>query len=493
MKKIITLAIAAGMFVAAAAPASAVDVKLDGTYTFMTTQRGWNNGTGVDDNGDALYSKDDRTWQRVDLGVTATVSENLSGYFQVRTDWQWGTNAWNGSSLRGDGFKDAFNNGDLGGSAKDDSSSLKVQLRQAYVDWIIPNTTVKVRMGRQPIRLPGLANGKNPAIWSKAPADGVVVSSPVTDWLSLTGFWARYARIDADGYTTYARDNGGFDVDNTRLSKEIDAFGIVADMKFDGFRFEPFVAYAHFGDAGQAGGNTNFANKFNNNFSPAGRSSAFWAGFAATLNMFDPFVAKLGFVYGDRNYTDKTPSQHGWLVDGKLSYKLDFMTPELLFWYGSGDSYQKGAYASHGYLPGIGGRFASTFGWGNGSHLEEPELYNNHSGAGTWGIRLGVSNVSFLEDLTHELYFAYISGTNDSACAEHYAKGNNPWRYMTRRDAVFEIDFGTKYNIYKNLTAALEVAYVFESFKKNNNGTFWQRANDYDNAWKACLQLQYKF
>ena len=464
MKKIITLAIAAGMFVAAAAPASAADVKVDGVFTFAHTQR------GIDNGGEDTFSKDDRTFQRVDLGVTATVSENLSGYFQVRSDWQWGTNSF-GAENRGDAFKGAYNNSD----------AVRVQVRQAYIDWIIPSTTVKVRMGRQPIRLPGLANGKNPALWSKDPVDGITVSSPVTDWLGLSGFWARYSRA-GETIDTYS--------DNTRLSKETDAFGLVADLKFDGFRIEPFVAYAHVGKY-LPGGTGAHGNKINNDFAPAGRSAIFWAGFSSTLTMFDPFVAKLGFVYGDRNYRDSwTASQHGWLVDAKLSYKTEYGTPELLAWYGSGDHYETGSYASHGHLPGIGGRFGSTFGWGNGSRLEENELYNTHTGAGTWGLRLGVSNVSFLEGLTHELYLAYIAGTNDEACAQY---GKNPWRYLTSRDGIFEIDFGTTYKIYKNLTAAIEVAYVIEGFKKYNDGRFATRADNYDNAWKACFQLQYKF
>ena len=469
MKKIITLAIAAGMFVAAAAPASAVDVKVDGEYTFVHTQRGMSTG------GDKTYSKDDRTFQRFDLGLTATVSENLSGYFQVRSDWQWGTNSF-GNENRGDAFKGAYNNSD----------AVRVQVRQAYIDWLVPQTTVKVRMGRQAIRLPGLANGKNPAIWSKDPVDGIVVSSPVTDWLSLTGFWGRYSRT----WKNYAATDVAGNLDNTCDSREVDAFGIAADMKFDGFRVEPFLAYAHIGQYLQ-GGTSAHGNKINNSFEPAGRSHAFWAGFAATLNMFDPFVAKLGFVYGDRSYNkDRHASQHGWLIDAKASYKTEYGTPEILLWYGSGDHYESGSYASHGHLPGIGGRFGSTFGWGNGSRMIENELYNNHTGAGTWGVRLGVSNVSFLEDLTHELYFAYIGGTNDKNCGKY---GQQPWRYMTSRDGLFEIDFGTTYKIYKNLTAAVEVAYVIEGFKKHNDGNFAARASKYDNAWKALFQLQYKF
>ena len=153
MKKLATLLLAAGMVVAASAPASAVDVKMDGEYvfTFITGER-----MGSGDNFDGAG-------QRFRLGMTFTASEDLSGYLQLQagigaeddTIYDWGTS---------------------------NNAKTKLGVRQAYIDWMIPSTTVKVRMGKQLVGLPEDAFGKNaimhPGLNSR---DGVVLSSPVTD------------------------------------------------------------------------------------------------------------------------------------------------------------------------------------------------------------------------------------------------------------------------------------------------------------------------
>lgn len=462
MKKLTTLLLAAGLVFAASAPASAVDVKMDGYYNFQFTR-----GAGVD------FAKDsadfDRARQLVRLGMTTSVSENLSGYFQIDSKWSWGNN----TDTEGVGGT-AFN-----GAAVD------VRMYQAYVDWMIPQTTVKVRMGRQKLTLPALANGKNPGIWHKDPVDGISISSPVTDWLSLTAWWGRYNRTA--GYRTAAIDVTG---------AKNDVFAVIADLAFDGFKFSPFVAYASYGE-------TQPSLKVNNNDSDLnklvdakqGPANAYWLGFTGSMTLFDPFVAKLGFMYGDKDFSDNrgdnSASQHGWVVDTNLTYKTAYVTPGLMAWYGSGDT--SGVdYAYQNYMPSQGGRFKGSYGFFNGSGLEDNELQNGQNMQGSWGIRLGADNISFLQDLSHSVAVVYARGTNAQPNAEF---GIAPHRYMTSKDSIVEFDFGTTYQIYKNFAAYLECAYVLENFETNDKGTghFGSRADSYDDAWKVALQFSYRF
>ena len=69
-------------------------------------------------------------------------------------------------------------------------------MRLAYVDWMIPQTAVKVRMGRQGVGLPADAFGKSAimdATWGTR--DGVSLSAPVADWMNLSAFWVRVVSI----------------------------------------------------------------------------------------------------------------------------------------------------------------------------------------------------------------------------------------------------------------------------------------------------------
>ena len=208
MKKLTTLLLAAGMVFAASAPASAVDLKMDGEYifNFLLGER-----VGTGDN----Y---DHAGQRLRLGMTLTANEDLSGYFQVQV----GAGA------------DKTSNYDWGSDPT--GNSAKIGMRQAYVDWMIPQTTVKVRMGRQLIGLPEDAFGKNAVMhpaWQGR--DGIVVTSPVTDWLDVTAFWLRgaYDAVPSDGGTKNDTDH----------SKKTDFFSVMTAFKFDGFAFTPYVMY----------------------------------------------------------------------------------------------------------------------------------------------------------------------------------------------------------------------------------------------------------
>ena len=126
MKKLVTLLAAAGMVVAASAPANAVDVKADARWrASMST-----GSTGFE--GDNIS----QARQRLRLGLTATASENLSGYFQ----FQIGKDRW-GTTTNTHGAHDG-----------DDGNN--ITLRQSYIDWTVPATAAKVRMGRFAIGLP---------------------------------------------------------------------------------------------------------------------------------------------------------------------------------------------------------------------------------------------------------------------------------------------------------------------------------------------------
>ncbi|MBQ9104732.1 MAG: porin, partial [Mailhella sp.] len=125
MKKLATLLLAAGMVVAASAPASAADIKVGGfhAFTFETGNTGFKG------------ANDEEFLQRTRLNLTIAASENLKGF----VEFQMGTDKW------GDYYG---KHSKLGDGTGDKHGRYNVQTRQAYVDWTIPATPVKVRMGR---------------------------------------------------------------------------------------------------------------------------------------------------------------------------------------------------------------------------------------------------------------------------------------------------------------------------------------------------------
>lgn len=460
MKKLVTLLLAAGLVFSAANSASAVEVKTSGTmdFAFDWTQ---NIGTNFQDYDDAgINQKHFGAVQRFRLGLEFVMSENLSATYQAQVGtFTWGgpttANALGGNTSEGTG-------GVLG------ARSANIVTRLAYLDWMVPNTSVKVRMGQQSVALPSFTFG-SPVLDDTA--TGVVVAAPLTDNFGLTGMWLR----GASGFRRGAVDN------ENRLDDNMDVFGLIGDVKGDGFQVQPWVSFATVGK--------------NSSFAFADNATAWWAGISGELTMFDPFRLTADFIYNrvDVDHS-KNDDSDGWYAALGAEYKTAYGTPALKGWYASGDDKD---HALHGDKGGsvweLSGGFnaTSTFydgAFGLGKHIGVT------SPNGSWGISAQWNDISFVENLSHALSVTYVQGTNNKH--NRIAPDDG---YLTTKDSLVEIDFNTTYNIYQNLATVLELGYIFENFDGKNavaTGAFPATSGDkakFSNAWRASLNFQYKF
>ena len=133
MKKVAVLLLAAGLvFGAAHKGAQAADIKVSGEWDFNTE---WNNIGFAKEKADDLFHARQRLRTQVDI----IASESLKGtvFFEVG-DTNWG-NSSEGGALGTDGKV--------------------VEVRYSYVDWVVPQTDLRVRMGLQPFSLPNFVAG----------------------------------------------------------------------------------------------------------------------------------------------------------------------------------------------------------------------------------------------------------------------------------------------------------------------------------------------
>ena len=115
---------------------------------------------------------------RVRLQLDAAVSDALSGsvYFEIGGA-TWGR-ARSGGALGADGQI--------------------VKIKHSYLDWNLPGTGLKARMGLQRIFLPDFVTDASQVF--DADVAGISVAAPLTEHLSLTAFWAPMA-AKAAGWT----------------------------------------------------------------------------------------------------------------------------------------------------------------------------------------------------------------------------------------------------------------------------------------------------
>ena len=506
MKKILTLMLAAGMLLGAASGAKAIDFKASGEWLVGF---GLGDGSLIKDVDNKKRHHEDtfNAGQRVRLQLDAVASESLSGtvFFEIG-DQMWG-NAESGGALGADGKE--------------------VKVKNAYIDWMVPNTDLKLRMGLQAVAMPNVAGGS--AIMD-GDAAALVASYQFNDNVGLTALWMRPLN---DNYTGTNAGGEAYGNGYNNYLDNMDLFALMLPLKFDGVELTPWAMY------GMQGKNTRFneggvgtadgaldvtlpgylpgMNEFTLGKTGKAYGSMFWAGLPVAITAFDPlnieFDINYGYVEAMGRYdvlkrgTDLVrgnSKREGWLVKALVEYKMDWGTPGIFGWYASGDdgNVKNGSER----LPSIAGagNFTSFMGdgnlaWGTGYNFYD----NNLTYAGTWGVGLQIADVSFVEDLKHTFRVAYWGGTNSPSMVKYMGSGvawddttaSQDGPYLTTNDGLLEFNLVNSWQIYENLEANLELGYIVNMMDKDtwDKSYVSERNWSKQDAWKAQLIFAYTF
>ena len=230
--------------------------------------------------------------------MDAVASESLSGsvHFEIG-HIQWGQQA--------------------GGGALGADSTSAIKVRMAFMDWQVPDTSLKVRMGLQNLTLPTKAG--NSSVAGNLDVAGIVASWQFSETVGLSALWLRpfNDNYSAEGNTNY--------LDN------MDIWGLTLPVRLGGFEMTPWVLY------GIRGKNTFNGTQIWNDGNPmtsmgaypfgmtaAGArgftdldtdkmyGSLFWAGLPVAITAFDlwniEFELNYGYVEGMGRYSGRA----GW-------------------------------------------------------------------------------------------------------------------------------------------------------------------------------------
>ena len=508
MKRICTLLLAASMLLGVATGASAIDFKAKGQW-LMGFAGGENSlvnkyrAPGATSN--TKQNSDDKfaAQQRVRLQLDAVASESLSGtvFFEI------GNQVWGQEKT--------------GGALGADGNSV-IKVKRAYIDWMVPQTDLKFRMGIQGVTLPNKAGGS--AIMD-TDAAGITASYQFNENVGLTALWARPAN---DNYV------GG--KDNANYLDNMDLFALMVPVKLDGFEITPWAMYGMKGKNtlttpfSTKDGDLNFTlypyygvydrdNRTDVGNTSKAYGSMFWAGLPFAITAWDPLNIEVDINYGyveamgrydaakyngaDRIGKRGSTERQGWLAKALVEYKMDWGVPGIFGWYASGDDGDVKNGSER--MPSIAaaGNFTSFMGDGNLAWAPNGAWYDRDlSYAGTWGVGLQIRDMSFVEDLKHTFRVAYWGGTNspsmvkymDSSTAWSSGYGTNDGPYLTTNDGLLEFNLVNSWQIYENLEANLELGYIVnmiddDTWKKGYMPDSYEKQD----AWKAQLVFAYTF
>ena len=501
MKKLLSLVVAAGMLIGSAVGASAADIKVKGKFDF---------GFGLYDGTNFTKSDNEEAFdalQRFRTQIDFIASESLKGVaaFEIgNTHWGSGGGATWGGNDAGSG---------AGGAMGADGVS--VEVKHLYIDWLLPQTDLQIRMGVQPFALPRAAmrsDGEDGGYVLDDDMAGVLLSYNFNENFGANLGWFR----PWDGQVNDQSDRGsnrsslGTDVSGD----EIDVFLLTLPIEMkNAFSFTPYVTYALIGDnlnpmfdpldptsgngfspSSNIGGFGNVNSWLSANGDLGNDGSAMWAGFAFDFSYLDPFVAALDFTYGSYradstgggtvSTTRNSPDRDGWVAVAKLGYKLDFFTPIMFGWYGSGtDNLRENG--TDGIMPYLSPDWGLTsFGWSN-AHFGGREYLVGATPAGTWAIGLGLEDIKFIDGLTSHLRVMYFEGTNDiNGSLREDAFLNNG--IFGSDDSGVEVNLDNVYSIYENLDMFVELGYMNINLDR-------EPASFEDDAWKGYVGFTYSF
>ena len=509
MKKLMTLALAAAMMMGVATGANAIDFKAKGQW-IMSFDYGMHGNfgeskaaanSGYSRNGN--HEDEFEATQRVRLQLDAVASEALSGtvFFEIG-DQVWGDND-NGGALGADGKV--------------------VELKRAYIDWMVPQTDLKVRMGIQGIALPSFTTNASQIMDDDVAA--ISLNYQFNENVGLTAFWARPYNDNA-GYKS--SDTGATKWDN--YMDNMDMFAVLLPLTFDGVKVTPWVMYAAMGpgmyDLNDKGKLVSYGNAWGR--AGAGMVSgfhgsdkwdtygnAFWAGVTGEVTLWDPFRIAWDVNYGSAAYEDQKLNREGWLASLLLEYKLDWGTPGLYGWYSTGDDNNpRNGSERMPVVSANGNNQFSNFAFNGNPYIAREGILGSTM-VGTWGIGARLKDVSFLEDLKHTLRVNFMGGTNAPKMAKYVgdyapfekrgvqavAEGGFSYdpMYLTTEDYALEIGLTNTYKMYDNFTVMLDAAYVAlwlddstSTWGKNPGRSALGGDGVYD-AWNVNLSFVYSF
>ena len=524
-KKCGMLLIAAVMLAGMNGNAMAVDFKISGEWLVGFGAGTANLYSHYRENNSAPKEKTDahdifEANQRLRIQLEAIASESLSGTFGIEIgDQRWGL-AEQGGALGADGTN-------------------VIKVKNAYIDWGVPETNLQFRMGLQGMALPNTAGGS--AILD-ADVAGITANYKFSDIVSLTALWARPVNDNFTAEFGARKDQQGY-LDN------IDLFALSLPVTLDGMEITPWIMYGMLGRNALRGLDTvdetepwetsdgilgltvpgltpgfNFLHGSPLTASSTSKTygSMFWAGLPMAFTLWDPWNIEIDLNYGyveemgkfdiikrgnEHDIVRGNTQRQGWLVKALVEYKTDWVTPGVFGWYASGDdgNVKNGSER----IPSIAGagNFTSFIGDGNlawGSFDDSCDWAMTYSG--TWGIGLQLRDMRFIEDLSHTFRVAYWGGTNSPSMVKYMEHayswsegygGDGP--YLTTNDGLLEFNLVNQWQIYENLEANLELGYVVNMIDKGTwvksayyngegNGKFEKQ-----DAWKAQLTFAYTF
>ncbi len=464
MKKLLVLFALAAMVLGAAGLANALDVKAKGA--FEANYNYWSTTDFISSKG-GNQIKHNELVQRARIYMDFRANENVN--FQLGLEI--GDTFWG----------DQATGGDISADQK------VIEVKRAYMEFKWPTyKSLITTVGIQGAVFP------NSGFFGSAIMDDDIAG------ITVANKWNDMASTVVGFYRAFENRGSGLGSHNNRVAEDqsqLDVTLLAVPLTFDGFKATPFFSLAFLGkninDTGTSG-NTGLTAVDGAASAMEGQANPWWGGAGFEVTALDPFNIYADFNYGAVDQKEKKADRKGWMADLAVTYTgLSWFTPGVYGWYSSGmdDDLNNGdermPIISEGWTAGT-----TIFG---GGRMLNNDLDKDASG--TWGVGMQLAGISFIEDLTHDLYVYYAAGTND---ADAVKKGSAlAFGNFTDKDHVIGLDFNNTYKIMEELSFMVDLGIGWADFDKDTWRTKAAASglniDDQTTMYRTSVGLMYKF
>ena len=390
-----------------------------------------------------------------------------------------------------------------------DNPTVCIEVYLAYLQFKWPGSDIVFTVGLQNMDLPISSSSlfnSNPVFGGSRSA-AAMMTYPVNDQFKIV-----------TGFTRLIDSTSDRDPTTTQVADELDGYILTLPITLDGFSASPWGMLA------VSGKDSNYTLAIDNENAPlasnmlalggsrasrlrVGQNVYWWLGSSVALTALDPFKFYADVMYGSGNGAEPARNRRsGLFLDAGAEYSgLDVMTPQLSFWYSTGEdsSLRNGSER----MPSIVGYWgpSNSFLFDSSQDLVGGGHCMNVDPVGSWGFVAALNDITFIRDLSHRLAFTYARGTNSPKALRSGAAitpaGYYPapitfvqmGRDLTVNEHVLGINFDHKYAIFENLAAIVETGWAHGEFQRSVWGRRLVNQASNGDSWKFALGLQYRF
>ncbi len=227
--------------------------------------------------------------------------------------------------------------------------------------------------------------------------------------------------------------------------------------------------------------------------------SIYWIGSSYGLTAFEPLSIAGNIIYGQIDNSSWENKAKAWYFDFTATYKMDQVSPELFALYSFGndmelleDNNYYSTLLSNGWVMTpmyLSYRDPNAFSLGRPNYT-----FFHPDPQGIWKAGLALKDINVVDKMTNAFAISYTQGLYDKEKLDNRLslcpQPTYDYLFLSDEDSMLRAQLNSRYSIYENLAAIMELGYTKLNLEKDN---YSKNYSPDENAYSLSFGLTYDF